>query len=85
MDNWYDKKSQLNKMKFINSIFILFLLSFVNIPLAETIESVEVIRFCRKTRNYRMCLREFGYNKPKLKTKVQNNGPIEIEVIPYRE
>ena len=52
-------------------------------PHAKASETREIKRFCKRTRNYKKCIKEFkGYEKTK--EAVKSDKKIEIEVIPYR-
>ena len=56
---------------------------------SQSIDRIEIIRFCKRARHYTMCVREFdkirgASNDNKYSGKTKQGGPIEIEVIPYK-
>ncbi|KGG12503.1 hypothetical protein EV05_1715 [Prochlorococcus sp. MIT 0601] len=49
------------------------------------IEKIEIIRFCKRSRNYTMCVREFESLKKIKNSDNKKGGPIRIRVIPYKK
>ena len=63
---------------------VLVITSLIVIPYANSSEKREIRKFCKKTRNYSKCIKEFnGYEKARIIPK--KGTPIEIMVIPYKD
>ena len=68
---------------------VLLLIPLLNLAILQfpllAIDRIEIIRLCRKARNYSNCMRELdGVRFDKSAPTEPNQSPIKIRVIPYR-
>ena len=71
-------------MKGIVTIISIVIFCALSEPVTA-IQKNNIIRFCKRSRNYHMCMRDFKEHEKSDPQKIKNNGtPIKIRVIPYR-